>query len=73
MEDERFRDRFLREHRLAASLDHPNVIPIYEAGEQDGQLYLAMRFVRGGDLKTLLQRRRQTGAGAGARDAGADR
>ena len=46
-EDERFRARFLREPRLAASLDHPNVIPIYEAGEHDGQLYLAMRFVDG--------------------------
>ena len=46
-EDERFRDRFLREPQLAASIDHPNVIPIYEAGEHDGQLYLAMRFVEG--------------------------
>ena len=53
-EDERFRSRFLREPRLAASLDHPNVIPIYEAGEHDGQLYLAMRFVEGSDLRTLL-------------------
>jgi ABC-type branched-subunit amino acid transport system substrate-binding protein len=55
-EDERFRARFLREPRLAASLDHPNVIPIYEAGEHDGQLYLAMRFVEGRDLKSLLER-----------------
>jgi serine/threonine protein kinase len=39
-EDERFRARFLREPKLAASLDHPNVIPIHEAGERDGQLYL---------------------------------
>jgi ABC-type branched-subunit amino acid transport system substrate-binding protein/DNA-binding beta-propeller fold protein YncE len=53
-EDERFRSRFLREPRLAASLDHPNVIPIYDAGEHDGQLYLAMRFVDGSDLRTLL-------------------
>ena len=51
-EDERFRRRFLKEPRLAASLDHPNVIPIYEAGEHDGQLYLAMRYVEGDDLKT---------------------
>jgi ABC-type branched-subunit amino acid transport system substrate-binding protein len=55
-EDERFRERFLREPRLAASLDHPNVIPIYEAGEHDGQLYLAMRFVEGSDLKSVLER-----------------
>ena len=55
-EDARFRERFLKEPRLAASLDHPNVIPIYEAGELDGQLYLAMRFVEGSDLKKILQR-----------------
>jgi ABC-type branched-subunit amino acid transport system substrate-binding protein/DNA-binding beta-propeller fold protein YncE len=55
-EDERFRSRFLREPRLAASLDHPNVIPIYEAGEHDGQLYLAMRFVEGSDLRSVLER-----------------
>jgi ABC-type branched-subunit amino acid transport system substrate-binding protein/streptogramin lyase len=55
-ENERFRERFLREPRLAASLDHPHVIPIHEAGEHDGQLYLAMRFVDGEDLKTLLER-----------------
>jgi ABC-type branched-subunit amino acid transport system substrate-binding protein len=55
-EDERFRSRFLREPRLAASLDHPNVIPIYEAGEHEGQLYLVMRFVEGSDLKSLLER-----------------
>jgi ABC-type branched-subunit amino acid transport system substrate-binding protein/streptogramin lyase len=55
-QDERFRARFLREPRLAAALEHPHVIPIHEAGEHDGQLYLAMRFVQGEDLKTLLQR-----------------
>jgi ABC-type branched-subunit amino acid transport system substrate-binding protein/streptogramin lyase len=55
-EDERFRRRFLRESRLAASLDHPSVVPIYEAGEHDGTLYLAMRFVDGTDLSTLLRR-----------------
>ena len=61
-EDERFRSRFLKEPRLAASLDHPNVVPIYEAGERDGQLYLAMRYVEGSDLKTLLQRDGPLGA-----------
>ena len=55
-EDERFRARFLREPRLAASLDHPGVVPIYEAGEWKGQLYLAMRFVEGSDLKSVLER-----------------
>ena len=55
-QDERFRARFLREPRLAASLDHPNVVPIHEAGERDGQLYLAMRYVEGSDLRTLLER-----------------
>jgi ABC-type branched-subunit amino acid transport system substrate-binding protein/DNA-binding beta-propeller fold protein YncE len=60
-EDERFRERFLREPRLAASLDHPNVIPIYEAGEHDGQLYLAMRFVEGSDLKSVLEREGKLG------------
>ena len=55
-DNERFRERFLRESQLAASLDHPNVIPIYAAGEDDGQLYLAMRFVPGVDLRRLLAR-----------------
>ena len=55
-DDEGFRDRMLRESRLAASLDHPNVVPIYEAGEADGQLFIAMRYVDGTDLKALLKR-----------------
>jgi serine/threonine protein kinase/WD40 repeat protein len=53
-EDERFRERFIRESRLAASLDHPNVIPIYEAGASGGDLFIAMRYVEGSDLRTLL-------------------
>src|SRR5262245_21739681 len=53
-DDERFRERFVRESRLAASLDHPNVIPIYEAGASGGDLFIAMRFVEGSDLRTLL-------------------
>jgi len=52
-EDERFRERFLTESRLAASIDHPNVIPVYDAGEVAGQLYIAMRYVDGSDLKKL--------------------
>jgi YVTN family beta-propeller protein len=54
-EDERFRERFLRESRRAAGIDHPNVIPIYEAGEVDGRLYIAMRFVDGTDLRRILR------------------
>jgi hypothetical protein len=54
-EDEGFRMRFLRESQLAASLDHPNVVPVYEAGEVDGLLYIAMRYVAGTDLKALLR------------------
>src|SRR5215210_2113179 len=54
--DVRFRERFLRESRLAASLEHPNMIPIYAAGEADGALYLAMRFVAGSDLRALIER-----------------
>src|SRR4029453_18647541 len=49
-----FRQRFIRESRLAASLDHPNIVPIYEAGEADEQLFIAMRYVIGDDLKGLL-------------------
>jgi streptogramin lyase len=53
-DDEDFRRRFLHESRLAASLDHPNVIPVYEAGEAEGRLFIAMRFVEGTDLRHLL-------------------
>src|SRR4051794_11085409 len=54
--DPRFRERFKRESRLAASIDHPNVIPVYEAGEADGSLFLSMRWVEGADLLTLIKR-----------------
>jgi YVTN family beta-propeller protein len=53
--DPRFRERFVRESQIAASLEDPNVIPIYEAGEADGVLFIAMRYVRGTDLKQLIQ------------------
>jgi serine/threonine protein kinase len=53
-EDEMFRRRFISESRIAAGLDHPNVIPVYEAGEADGLLFIAMRYVRGSDLRSLL-------------------
>jgi serine/threonine-protein kinase len=54
-EDPGFRERFEREARLTAAIDHPNVIPVYAAGEQDGQLYLATRYVAGTDLQDLLR------------------
>src|ERR671923_96666 len=53
--DARFRERFKRESELAASIDHPNVIPIYEAGEAEDSLFLSMRWVEGADLLTLIK------------------
>jgi serine/threonine-protein kinase len=55
-DDPQFRERFQRESRLAASIDHPNVIPVYEAGGQDGSLFIAMRWVEGDSLETLIRR-----------------
>src|SRR6266540_2067435 len=52
--DDAFRERFLREAKMAAGIDHPNVIPIYDTGLHDDSLYIVMRYVGGGDLKTLL-------------------
>jgi tRNA A-37 threonylcarbamoyl transferase component Bud32 len=49
-----FRGRFLRESKLAASLDHPNIVPVYDAGEEGEVLYIAMACVDGSDLKALL-------------------
>jgi WD40 repeat protein/tRNA A-37 threonylcarbamoyl transferase component Bud32 len=57
-EDPSFRERFLRESELAASIDHPNIVPIYEAGKTEELLYIAMRYVEGSDLKDRLQRGR---------------
>jgi len=56
VEDSAFRERLLRESRLAASLDHPNVVPVYEAGADDGRLFIAMRLVDGPDLRRVLRR-----------------
>jgi hypothetical protein len=55
-DDELFRERFKQESRLAASIDHPNVIPVYEAREANGALFLSMRYVDGPDLRRLVKR-----------------
>jgi serine/threonine-protein kinase len=54
--DVSFRERFLRESRLAARLDHPAVVPVYDSREVDGELFVAMRLVEGGDLRGLIDR-----------------
>ena len=80
--DDSFRERFIRESQIAASLEHPNVVPIYDAGESDGFLYIAMRYVEGTDLRTLIKRQAPLGLGqtlflleqvAGALDAAHER
>ncbi|HVQ22799.1 MAG TPA: serine/threonine-protein kinase [Candidatus Saccharimonadia bacterium] len=55
VDDEAFRQRFVRESQMAAAIDHPNILPIYEAGEVDGIYFLAMRYVDGADLETRLR------------------
>ncbi|MEU3917218.1 serine/threonine-protein kinase [Streptomyces sp. NPDC029004] len=52
-----FRKRFTHESRVAAAIDHPHIVPVFEAGETDGILYIAMRFVAGQDLRVLLDRK----------------
>src|SRR5437879_8945435 len=53
-----FRERFLRESQIAASLEHPHVVTVFDAGEVDGLLYIAMRYLPGGDLRALIRRER---------------
>lgn len=55
-EDERFRQRFLRESQLAGSLDHRHIVPTIASGEDDGRLYLVMELIEGSDLGQLLRR-----------------
>src|SRR5208283_838141 len=52
--DDAFRQRFIRESRAAAAVDHPYIIPIFAAGESDGVLFIAMRYVQGGDVGSLI-------------------
>src|SRR5258708_40263443 len=47
--DAAFRARFIRESHVAAAVEHPNIIPVYDAGEVDGLLFISMRYVQGGD------------------------
>jgi hypothetical protein len=54
--DRAFRERFIRESNAAASVEHPNIVPVYGAGESSGELYIAMRYVAGEDLRSLLDR-----------------
>jgi len=55
--DPGFRERFQRESRLAASIEHPNVVQVRHAGEEDGLLYITMRFVDGTDLRAMIEER----------------
>ncbi len=54
--DSAFRQRFIRESRAGAAVDHPNIIPVFEAGEADGVLFIAMRYVAGRDVRALIER-----------------
>jgi tRNA A-37 threonylcarbamoyl transferase component Bud32/CheY-like chemotaxis protein len=54
-ESEGFRERFTREARIAAALQHPNIVTVYDAGELDGLLYLAMQYIQGSDLSAVLR------------------
>jgi serine/threonine protein kinase/DNA-binding beta-propeller fold protein YncE len=55
-EDDAFRQRFIRESRAAAAVDDPHITPVFEAGEANGVLFIAMRYVRGGDVRSLIDR-----------------
>jgi serine/threonine protein kinase len=54
--DGEFRRRFIRESRSAAAVDDPHIVPVFEAGEANGVLFIAMRYVPGGDVGTLVRR-----------------
>src|SRR5262245_19107991 len=54
--DDVFRARFIQESRIAAATEHPNIIPVFSAGEADGVLYIAMRYIPDGDVRSLIDR-----------------
>jgi serine/threonine protein kinase len=64
--DDAFRQRFIRESRAAAAVDDPHIIPVFEAGEAAGVLFIAMRYVDGGDMRTLMDREGPLSAGRAA-------
>ncbi|MEU6376019.1 serine/threonine-protein kinase [Streptomyces sp. NPDC046909] len=64
-----FRRRFTHESRAAAAIDHPHIVPVFEAGETDGVLYIAMRYVEGSDLRHLLDRKGPLAPGTALRIA----
>ena len=68
-----FRERFIRESQTVASIDHPNIIPIYDAGDHEGLVYIAMRYVKGPDLEKLIKERRHARPARGAVDPRAGR
>ncbi|WUG85051.1 serine/threonine protein kinase [Streptomyces sp. NBC_00454] len=65
-----FRQRFAHESKVAAAIDHPHIVPVFEAGETDGMLYIAMRYVAGQDLRALLDRTGPLPVDTAARIAG---
>jgi protein kinase-like protein len=64
--DGSFRERFEREWRVAAAIEHPNIIPVFDAGEADGHFYIAMRYIETTDLRALLERDGRLDAGRAA-------
>ena len=55
--DPQFRERFLREAKMIASLEHPAIVPVYDFGEEDSQPYIVMRYMAGGSIAERLQQR----------------
>jgi Protein kinase domain len=64
--EEAFRQRFIRESRAAAAVDDPHIVPVFEAGEAGGVLFIAMRYVPGGDVRSLVRRVGPLSAGRAA-------